>query len=55
MMSQSEGIVLTTLPLGLQEATKNSTHTGQELPESLFHYMKDCVPDMVWELVSDEG
>ena len=35
-------IVLTTLPppQGLQEATKNSIHTQQELPQSLFHHAK---------------
>jgi hypothetical protein len=53
-MAQSGGIVLTTPPPpGLQEATKNSTHTWQEHLESLFHHAKDRFPDVVWELVGD--
>ena len=53
-MAQSGGMVLTTPPPpGLQEATKNSTHTWQEHLESLFHHAKERFPDVVWELVGD--
>ena len=45
----------TSLPPGLQEATKKSTISWQHDLESLFHHTKDRFPDVVWELVGDDS
>ena len=42
-------------PPYLQEATKNSTVAWQQHLASLFRHCKERFPDVVWELVDEDG
>lgn len=42
-------------PPALQEAVQSSTSTWQRHLQSLFEFAKDRFPDVVWELLGDDG